>query len=64
MPWQTSDAKRHKKGLTSAQATKWAKIANGRLKACLAEGGSQKNCEGSAIRVANAMCVRGGRRKG
>jgi len=63
MPWVAADAKRHKKGLSSSQAKKWASIANGRLKACLAEGGKQKHCEGSAIRVANAMSVRGGRRK-
>lgn len=63
MPWTYRDAKDHKDGLTSAQAKKWAKIANGRLKTCLAEGKSQKLCEASAIKVANAMSVRGGRRK-
>jgi hypothetical protein len=52
MPWTASDAKRFKKGLTSAQAKKWAKIANGALKSCQKKGG--KNCEASAIRIANS----------
>ena len=52
MPWTAKDAKRFKKGLTSAQATKWAKIANGALKSCQAKKG--KNCEASAIRIANS----------
>ena len=52
MPWTASDAKRFKKGLTSAQAAKWAKIANAALKACQAKGG--KNCEASAIKIANS----------
>lgn len=61
MPWTTEDAKKHKKGLTSAQASKWARIANGVLKTCRSEGG--KDCDGRAIRIANTMSVRGGKRK-
>lgn len=52
MPWTAKDAKRFKKGLTSAQAAKWAKIANGALRSCQAKGG--KNCDASAIRIANS----------
>ena len=52
MPWTASDAKRFKKGLTSAQAAKWAKIANAALKSCQAKGG--KGCEASAIKIANS----------
>lgn len=63
MPWTKEDAKKHKKGLTKAQASKWAKIANGALKTCLSEGKGNKECEGRAIRIANAMSTRGGKRK-
>jgi len=52
MPWTAADAKRFKKGLTSAQASQWAKIANGVLRSCQKSGG--KDCEGRAIRVANS----------
>jgi hypothetical protein len=52
MPWTAKDAKRFKKGLTSAQAAKWAKIANAALASCQARGGS--DCEGYAIRTANS----------
>jgi hypothetical protein len=52
MPWTASDAKRFKKGLTSAQAAKWAKIANGVLRSCQRQGSS--DCEGKAIRIANS----------
>lgn len=52
MPWTASDAKKHKKGLTSEQAKKWASTANAALKSCQAKNG--KDCEGYAIRVANS----------
>lgn len=52
MPWTAKDAKRFKKGLTSAQASRWASIANGVLRSCQSAGGS--DCEGRAIRVANS----------
>ena len=48
MPWKAKDAKKHKKGLTSAEARRWAKIAN----EVLADSGD----EGKAIRIANARC--------
>jgi hypothetical protein len=60
VPWVATDAKKHKKGLTPAQAAKWAKIANGVLKQCKASGG--KDCEGKAIRIANSKFDDGGNR--
>jgi len=62
MPWSAGDAKKHKKGLSSSQAKKWASVANGVLKTCLSEGKGQSECEGRAIRIANTMSVKGGRR--
>jgi len=52
MPWSPSDAAKHKKGLSPAQAAKWAKIANGILADCQSAKGS--DCEGKAIRIANS----------
>jgi hypothetical protein len=59
MPWSASDAKTHKKGLTSTQATAWAKIANSALAECQKKGDS--DCEGRAIRTANAAVERVGK---
>lgn len=61
MPWTIADVDKHRKGLGKSQKRKWVRIANGRLKACLAEGG--KDCEGSAIRIANSSFEKQGRRK-
>jgi len=58
MPWTAKDANKHKDGLTSAQSKKWARIANGVLRTCLAEGGKQNECEGKAIRIANTNCIK------
>jgi hypothetical protein len=52
MPWTVSDVDSHKKGLTPAQKSKWVAIANGVLKQCQKDGGS--DCEGKAIRIANS----------
>ena len=52
MPWTASDAATHIKGLNDSQAAAWAKIANTALSECQGKGGS--DCEGYAIRVANA----------
>jgi len=52
MPWTVGDVDRHKKGLTTEQKKKWVSIANGVLKQCQEEGGS--DCEGKAIRIANS----------
>jgi uncharacterized protein YdaT len=48
MPWSASDASKHIKGLTPAQAKRWASIANSVLE--------QTGDEGRAIRIANAKC--------
>lgn len=55
MPWTPADAKKHKKGLSPKQARQWSHVANSALAACLARGGSQSSCEGSAIRQANSV---------
>ena len=52
IPWQASDAKRFKKGLTDKQAKTWAAVANSTLASCQKDGG--KDCEGRAIRAANS----------
>lgn len=46
MPWKASDAKKFKKGLSTAQAKKWAAIANAVLK--------DTGDEAKAIRTANS----------
>lgn len=56
MPWTASDAERHtKKADTAAKRKRWAEIANDRLAACLAKGGTEEDCEALAIRQANAV---------
>ena len=52
MPWQPKDVDSHKKGLNDSQKKKWCKIANGALRTCNAENGS--DCEVRAIRIANS----------
>jgi hypothetical protein len=59
MPWTVADVDRHKKGLTDAQKKQWVAAANTSLQDCLGEGGSQKTCEGRAIRIANAAVDEG-----
>lgn len=54
MPWSAKDASKHKKGLNESEAKKWAKIANEVLKKCKENGGSTKECEAKAIRIANS----------
>ena len=54
MPWVPDDSDKHINGLTPAQKQRWATIANSVLAACLKRGGSQQNCEGQAIRIANS----------
>lgn len=56
MPWKASDADRHKKGLTPAQKSAWAKIANSALK-------EYNGDEGRAIRTANAKAPKTGTTK-
>lgn len=56
MPWNWTQAKEYKKGLTVGQAKKWAKIANHVLKTCMKDGG--KDCEALAIKIANDKSVK------
>ncbi len=59
MPFTTADVEGHIKGLTAAQQTIWVRVANGALSSC--ENAGRSDCEGSAIRQANA--VAGGMRE-
>ena len=54
MPWTIDDVDEHKKDLTDAQKKRWVSIANGALEDCTEAGTDQAECEGRAIRVANA----------
>jgi hypothetical protein len=58
MPWSASDAERHARGLSAHQRRVWARVANNALRTCLADGGGQEECEGRAIRQANAVARR------
>jgi DNA-directed RNA polymerase subunit RPC12/RpoP len=54
MPWTAKDAQaKTARANTPKKQSTWAKIANKHLSACLKKGGSQKECEGQAVRVAN-----------
>lgn len=57
MPWSVQDADKYKKGLTSSQKRKWAKIANSVLKGCMKDVGDTSKCDGMAIKIANEKCV-------
>lgn len=60
MPWTPEDARGHTKAAdTPKKQRHWAAAANSRLKACKAEGGSEKDCAASAIKVANAAVKEG-----
>jgi uncharacterized protein YdaT len=61
MPFTVKDVNKHRKGLNESQKKKWARVANGVLKTCLADNG--KDCDGMAIRIANSKFEKGGRRK-
>lgn len=50
MPWTEKDVKRHKKGLSTSQKKKWARIANAVL--------DKSNDEVLAIKVANSRTKR------
>lgn len=54
MPWMMKDVESHIKGLTDKQKSAWVSIANSTLDLCLHNGGNAANCEGKAIRIANA----------
>lgn len=57
MPWTAADADRHIKGLSPTAQTAWASIANKALADC----GAGPECEGKAIRIANAAAARVGK---
>jgi len=55
MPWTPAQATAHTKAANTPQKQRqWASTANSVLRTCLAAGGTQKQCEGKAIRIANA----------
>jgi len=54
MPWTAKDVERHKKGLSDKDKAQWVATANSVLKTCLADGGELDECDGRAIRIANA----------
>lgn len=56
MPWTVADVDRHIKGLTDHQKTVWVAVANNALARCQRQGG--KNCDATAIRMANSMAQR------
>lgn len=59
MPWKPSEAQEFtKKADTPEKQKLWADTANGRLKQCQDDGGETKECEASAVRVANAAVAR------
>lgn len=55
MPWTTKDVDKHKKGLSGKQKRQWCDIANGVLKKCMSDGGTEGTCAASAIRQANGV---------
>ncbi len=55
MPWTAADAGRFtRRADTTAKRRKWAAVANSALADCLKKNGSQRECEGTAIKIANA----------
>jgi hypothetical protein len=58
VPWTWQDARRHQSDLTPHQAVVWARVANSARRACVASGGSAADCDGKAIRQANAVAKR------
>ena len=54
MPWTTADVEGFKKGLSKKQKKKWVAVANGALESCMESGGSDKDCAGRAVRIANS----------
>jgi len=55
MPWTVADVDRHKEGLTDKQKETWIKVANDARKRCIDKGGSEKECDASAIKQANSV---------
>jgi hypothetical protein len=55
MPWKVDKVDEHKKGLTDEQKKKWVATANSTLKSCMDKGGTEKECAGKAIKIANGI---------
>jgi len=55
MPWTVRDVDRHKHGLTDVQKRRWVEIANSVRAECIKKGGSERECDASAIRQANGV---------
>lgn len=63
MPWKISDVDEHIKGLTDQERETWVKVANTVLAECLKADGEESECEGKAIRIANAVAKKEGKEK-
>ena len=63
MPFDINDVEKHRKGLGKKQKARWVKIANNALRTCIAEGKKESECDGRAIRIANSIFEKGGKRK-
>ena len=53
MHYSLEDADKHKPGLNPKQKKKWARIANGVIRACMNDGGDDKKCSDQAVKMAN-----------
>lgn len=53
MPWSEKDTERFKKGLSDEGKKKWVSTANSVLSDCMKKGGSEEECAGKAVRIAN-----------
>ena len=61
MPWTAADAEGHtKKANTAAKQKEWAKVANNARAQCVKAGGEPEECDGRAIRIANAAMEESG----
>ena len=54
MPWKIEDVDNHIKGLSDKQKEQWVSAANSAREKCIADGGDEKKCDASAIKIANA----------
>lgn len=59
MPWTVDDVDKHNKGLSDKQKRQWVAVANDARSRCLSDGGTESECDASAIRQANGAVKRG-----
>jgi hypothetical protein len=52
-PWKLEDVDSHMKGLDDKEKSKWVAVANSARDKCIADGGDEKTCDISAIKMAN-----------